>query len=190
MNDISIEAALRECRELRKIEKYVEAVELLSEAIRRFHDARLFYSRGITFDQMDQPERAIEDITSAILLDKTNSKYYFNRACILSVELGRDHEAIPDFEQVLEWEPDNIEARQQCCLCLLIMGRPNRALEHAEAALRLAPGDAVTHFCLGEAYMSLERFQEAVESFRRAVELDSTQTQYSSALNRALEKLG
>ena len=170
--------------------KYAEAIELLNEALRETADARLFFSRAKTFDLLDQREKAVADLTWAISLDKTNPRYYFERASILSYPLDKNDEAIHDFERVLEWEPNNVEAHRQCCLCLLVMGRPNRGLEHAEAALKLAPEDALTHFCLGEAYMSLKRFDEAAASLKRAVELDATPEQYSSALNRALKNSG
>lgn len=187
---MNIDTVLQECKELRKVDKYADAIKLLNEALRETADARLFYSRGITFDLMDQREKAVEDLTSAILLDKTNPKYYFERGCILSYPIGKDDEAIHDFERVLQLDPNHVEAHLQCCGSLLIMGRPNRALEYAEAALRLAPDEASTHYYLGESYISLKRFDEAVASLKRAVELDSTKDQYSSALNRALEKLG
>jgi tetratricopeptide (TPR) repeat protein len=139
---------------------------------------------------MDQRERAVEDLTSAILFDSTDPRYFFDRGCILAFPLDRHDEAIHDFERVLQLEPGHVEAHRQCCGSLLIMGRPNRALEHAEAALKLAPHEAYTHFYLGEAYISLKRYDEAVTSLKRAVELDATPDQFSSALNRALEKLG
>jgi tetratricopeptide (TPR) repeat protein len=187
---MNIDDVLRESRERRKLDRYTEAIKLLTDALRETADARLFYSRGITFDLMDQREKAVEDLTSAIQLDDTNAKYYFERGSILSYPLGRDEEAIRDFERALQLDPAHVEAHRQCAGCLLIMGRPNRALEHAEAALRLAPGEAETHYFLGEAYISLNRFEEAVASLKRAVELDPTQEQYASALSRALEKRG
>ena len=189
MNHMDIDTVLQKCKELRKIGKDTEAIKLLDKALHETADARLFYSRGITFDLMDQREKAVEDLTSAILLDKTNPKYYFERGCILSYPLGKDDEAIHDFERVLQLDPNHVEAHRQCCGSLLIMGRPNRALEHAETALRLAPNEAPTHFFLGEAYISLKRFDEAMASLKRAVELDTTKDVYSSALSRALEKL-
>lgn len=181
---------LRKCRELRKMERDAETIELLDNAIRQHTDARLFYSRGVTFYLMDQPEKAVEDLTSAISLDETNPKFHFKRGCILSHILERDGDAIHDFQHVLDQEPGNVEALHEICLCLLVMGRPNRALEHVEVALELAPNDSTTHFCLGESYMSLERFDEAVASFTKATELDSSQDHYSTGLARALERQG
>jgi tetratricopeptide (TPR) repeat protein len=190
MTQLSVEEVLAESKKLRKAGMFRHAIDFLTDALRMGANARLLFSRGITFDLLDETELAVQDFTSAIRLDETQPKYYFERGCVLSHSLKRDDEAIRDFDKVLEFEPDNVEAHRQCCLCLLIMGRPNRALEHAEAALRLDPDEGGTYFCLGEAYMSLQRFDEAVASFKRALELDPTQDHYSSALNRALENAG
>jgi tetratricopeptide (TPR) repeat protein len=190
MNEMSVDVAIRKSKELRAASKYHEAIELLTMAIRHTSDARLYFSRGLIFDLMHQREQAVADITKAIELDPTNVNYYYNRGCILSHWLHRDEEAIDDFEKMLELESDNMEAHRESCLCLLVLGRLDEAWEHAIAAQRLAPGDALTHFCVGESQMSLKRFGDATESFTRAVELDPDTALYWAALARAHRNLG
>ena len=131
---MNIDTVLQQARELRKVDKHAQAVELLDQKLRETADARLFHSRGITFEQMDQPVKAVEDITSAILLDNTIPRYFFDRACILADPLKRHREAIDSFEQAIQLDPEYVDAHRQCCGSLLVMGMPNRALEHAEAA--------------------------------------------------------
>jgi Flp pilus assembly protein TadD len=46
------------------------------------------------------------------------------------------------------------------------------ALPHAEAAVRLAPNDAVAHDELGLALAGQRRFSEAIDAFERSLELD------------------
>ena len=118
---MSIDTVLQQARELRKFDKHAEAVELLDEALREAADPRLFHSRGITFEQIDQPDKAVDDIASAILLDKTNPRYFFDRACILANPLKRHDEAIDDFEQAIRLQPDHADAHRQCCGSLLIV---------------------------------------------------------------------
>ena len=55
--------------------------------------------------------------------------------------------------------------------------------------MKLAPVEAGTQFFLGEAYISLNRYKEAVASLKRAVELDPSKDYYSSALSRAIDYL-
>jgi Flp pilus assembly protein TadD len=191
MNETNIDDVLQRSKVLRAEGKDHEAIELLTRAIGDQPDARLYFLRGTLFDLIDQPEQAVSDFTSAIELDGSNPEYYLNRGCVLSHSLlQRDNEAIHDFEKVLELDPDNIDGYRECCMSLLVMGRPNRAWERAMEALRLAPHEAVTHFCVGESQMSLELFSDALKSFERAVKLDPGKAHYWSALRRAREKLG
>jgi len=189
MTKIEINMLLQEIKKLRRIDRRDAAIDLLNKALQENADARLFHSRAMTFEQMEQPEKAVQDLTSAILLDKTNPKYYFDRGQLLSAPpLGRNEEATHDFEEALRLDPNHVMAHCLYCASLLIMGRPNRALEHAEAAVRLAPHEANAHFFLGETYMSLKRYKEAVELFRKAVELDPAPEEYSSSLCRAVKR--
>ncbi|HBI44211.1 MAG TPA: hypothetical protein DDY78_15365 [Planctomycetales bacterium] len=190
MTNVNIDAILEKSKELRLTGEYIKAIRVLTDVLEEHADARLYNSRGRHWWLLDRPEAAVADFTRAIELDSDNVKYHLNRGCILSHLLKRNSEAVCDFEKVLELEPTNAEAHQQCCLCLLIMGKPDRAWEHAAAALRLAPGEVETQFCVGEAQMSLKRFPEAVEALTQAVELDPDQALYWSALGRARRNLG
>jgi tetratricopeptide (TPR) repeat protein len=186
---MNIDTVLTESRKLRKANRHADSLKLLNEALERTPDARLYYSRAMTYDLMEQSAKAVEDLTSAIALDKTNPMYFFDRGSILASPLDRDADAIPDFEEAIRLKPDFADAHRQCCGCLLIMGRPNRALEHAEAALKLEPDEASSHFFVGEAYISLKQFGRAVAALRRAVELDPTMDYAVSALRRAEERV-
>lgn len=185
---ISIDDILRKTQHLRATRQDDEAIALLTDAITSCPDARLYCARAIQFDLTSQPERAIEDLTTALTLDPNNADVLVHRGCIRSHSFEQDREAVVDFEQALDLDPNNIEAHRECCLCLLILGRPEHAWSHALAALRLAPCDAVTYFCIGEAQMSLSQFADAVKSFAQAVKLDPEPTHYWAALNRAIEK--
>lgn len=182
---MSIEETLQNAKELRNAFKYSEAIALLTRALQRGGDARLFYSRSKAFDLMEQPEEAIKDLSSAIELDPTNPKYFYDRGSILATDLKNNADAVVDFERALELRPDDAEAHHQCCLSLLLLGRAGEGFGHAQAALRLAPHDSLTHFCLGHAFSSLDRYDEAIASLKRAVELDAGNEVFLSSLKLA-----
>lgn len=190
MTNVNLDTVLQRSKELRALTKYPDAIELLTEALKSNTDARLYFSRGITFDLMDLPEQAVIDLSKAIKLDPNNVKYYYNRACIFSHLLRRDKDAISDFEELLKLDPDNVKAHQECCLSLLVVGSLSQAWEHAEAALRLAPDNALTQFCAGEAQLSLNRFSDATESLTRAVDLAPEDAHSWAALGGAHESIG
>jgi tetratricopeptide (TPR) repeat protein len=190
MDNATIDAVLEECRQLRAADQPLVAIEILTEALGEQQDACLYFSRGVAYELTEQPLMALLDYTQAIELDPTNAKYHYNRGCVLSHALNNDADAIPDFEQAIRFAPYHVQAHQECCFCLVIMGRPNLAWEHATTAQALAPDDSVSYFCLGQALLSLKRYDESVRSFERAVELNPGSANDWSALGRARCSVG
>ena len=65
-------------------------------------------SRAITWYEMKKYPEALEDYTAVLKVDSTSIAYaYYNRALLRS-EIGDVNNAIQDFDQVLEMNPDNI----------------------------------------------------------------------------------
>ena len=190
MTDMSVDAVLRKCDELLREGKYIEAIMLLTDTMDECIDARLYSARGRHFWLSEQPEEAVADFTRAIELNPKDAKSYFSRGHILSNYLKRENEAISDFEKALALEPDDAEAHRECCVAFLMMLKPERALDHALAALKLEPGEAATHFCVGRSQMDLKRLDDAVKSLARAVELEPANANYWSSLGHAREGLG
>jgi tetratricopeptide (TPR) repeat protein len=189
MAGADIDAVLARAKELRAAEQHQEAIDVLTTAIQSSPHAKLYFSRGRTFDFCDQDEKAVADYTKAIELDPTKAAYYYHRGSALAYPLGQDEEAIDDFEKALELDPDNASAHQSCALSYLLVGPISKALEHAEAAVRLTPANDTSHFCLGQAFVSLKRDRDAITSFLHAVNLDPNQAHYWSALAGAYERV-
>ena len=61
-------------------------------------------------------------------------------------------------------------------------GRVDEALEATKNAVQLAPGDADSHFNLGNLFFKLSQFNEAADSQLRAIELNQDDLQAYSAL--------
>jgi len=64
-------------------------------------DAAAYVERGITYDAMGLPDRAIEDFTQAISVDPTSGLAYANRALVLAFA-GAVEEARADAERAIE----------------------------------------------------------------------------------------
>ena len=63
-------------------------------------------------------------------------------------------------------------------------------MEHAKVALRLAPNDAHSYFCIGQSQTGLKQYADAVKSFTRAVELAPEIAHYWAALAMVRHRLG
>lgn len=98
-------------------------------------------------------------------------------------------DAIPPLEKAIQLNPDNAEV-------YAMMGKAykeQRTFDKAAEAYKnylnsnpASPGD--THFELGECYMEIEQFDDAVAMFQQAVEADAQNMQKSYKLGQAMQK--
>jgi tetratricopeptide (TPR) repeat protein len=95
-------------------------------------------------------------------------------------------EAVAEFRQALAIEPGLVAARVALARIYLDIGRPERAREEAQAALKAMPGRAEFLGLLGEAERQLGRPAQAVEIHRRALALEPAFDQARYYLSLAL----
>jgi hypothetical protein len=100
--------------------------------------------------------------------------------------LGRQVEALSNYDRALAMRPDYAEAHNNRGLLLHDMNRLDEALASADLALSLAPGEASAWLNHGVILQSLGRFAEAFASFDRAQMLapDLAQAHHNEALCR------
>jgi tetratricopeptide (TPR) repeat protein len=183
----TVEDILRECLLLSESSRHDEAIELLTPVVEQTPDDRLYFRRARHFEHLGDSERAVQDYTRAIELKPTNPRYYYDRGMVSELDLGRRTEAIQDYITATDLAPNFVEAHQQCCLSMLLRtGLLEYAREHALAAVRLAPEDGMSHYCLGEVSICANEPALAAESFARAVDLEPEYANHWRALGRAL----
>ena len=86
-----------------------------------------------------------------------------------------------ELARAVELDPENSEARRFYGGWLKIVGRPEEALAHMQAAVRLAPQAPFMHVGLADVLMVLGRYDEAVGPLRDALRLSP---KYGAALER------
>ena len=84
---------------------------------------------------------------------------------------GRAGQAQAAAERLLAAHPDHAGVRNLLALVALEQRAPQRAVEHLEGALRLAPEEPVYHCNLGQARRELNQLDEAIACLRRALAL-------------------
>ncbi len=94
--------------------------------------------------------------------------------------IGRMVEARKAFRSALDLDPGNAPALGNLAIVDQKLGDDEAALEHAQAAVRAAPGEAVHHFNLGCLLALKKRYEESISSLRRAIEIDPD---YANAYN-------
>ena len=85
------------------------------------------------------------------------------------VELGRIDDAIRHFEQAAAIDPANLEAQANLGRAYAAQQHFDQAVPHLEKAVALAPQAADLHSTLGEVLLKLDRPQDALAEWRRAL---------------------
>ena len=92
--------------------------------------------------------------------------------------LGRQQDAIPWFQKVIQRDPHNASALTNLGLALTLTGKAKEALDSLSAGRwRVDPKDAVIYKDLGVAHVQLSAFDEAIADFEKALALDPNDPQ-------------
>jgi Flp pilus assembly protein TadD len=129
-----------------------------------------------------QFERALEHVpgSTSILLDLGTAL----------ADAGDHHGARARYRQALETDPGSLPARNNLGTELLRAGDFEEAAALLCAAEVERSDDLLLHFNCGVALTALQRYDDAVVQFRRAVEIDPRHVQSWRALASALERSG
>ena len=94
------------------------------------------------------------------------------RAGLLNAQQDYHLDAMRDFRQALELNPNNVDGHVGLGVSLTQLGENEEATAHFLRAIELSPDDARAHEGLGTALAEQRRLREAGDSFREAVRLD------------------
>jgi tetratricopeptide (TPR) repeat protein len=102
---------------------------------------------------------------------------------------GRLPQAEALYRQILKQQPDHPDALHLLGVVALQAGNPTAALELIQRAVRAGESAAALNN-LGEAFRHLRRFDEAIASYRKSLELEPRQVDANANMSLALEQLG
>ena len=114
--------------------------------------------------------RADELVTRALAIDPNFYAAHFAKAFVF-VAQGRTQEAVVEGERSLALNPSYINAYVALCSANNFLGRPDRALELADKAIRLSPRDPFLrelYHQKGWAFFMKQQDDQAIEWLRRA----------------------
>jgi tetratricopeptide (TPR) repeat protein len=128
-----------------------------------------------------QLEEALAEFAAALRLDPTLIDARANMGGVLA-QLGRPAEAAEQYEQVLRQDPNYLAARVSLGLICLQRNETDKALEHLQVAARLKP-DPELMVLLGQALEAAGRTSEAIEQYRRALNVAPGHAQAQARLS-------
>jgi predicted O-linked N-acetylglucosamine transferase (SPINDLY family) len=122
---------------------------------------------GQALMRLGRHAEAIESYQRAIELDP-NYAIAHNNLGIAYYEEGHWNQALACYQRALELDLSFAEARNNCGNTLLKLNRPEEALGYYEQALTLKPA----LFNRGKALQELKRFEAAVESYEKGLQVE------------------
>ena len=121
---------------------------------------------------LDQHSYALRFLNRILDIDPENNSALTNRA-ICYFYTGKKNLANEDFQKALSIQPTvaTLLARGKC---LLTNGQLNQALTIVRKTISLYPKESTIYYLLGEIEMGMSNYDNAIESFEIAFDLDNT----------------
>lgn len=126
------------------------------------------YAAGRVFEQQGSPEKAIEQYRKAVAVNHKYTAAYARLGLMLSVA-GQHEEAVDAFTQAVELKPGSAILQNNLGFEHLYLERWDDAERHLRQAVKLDPKLPQAHINLGLLLGRTERYELALESFRRVL---------------------
>lgn len=164
--------------------QYERAVQDFSEAIAiDARNAAAFRGRAKADEGLGNIGEAEKDYLQAINLDPGNwagyaslAGFYFDR--------GRYQEAAQTYERSIAMKPDNSQPHFALGAVYVEMGQYEKAITVLQEAVRLKPSFGA-YENLGTVFFNARRFEDSIQSFKKALELDGSDYRGYGNLARA-----
>lgn len=128
---------------------------------------------------------ALERLREASRLAPHDARVYKLRGDLL-MTLRRNHEALASYRQAADAAPDALEIHWAIWALLDRLGGQQQAILSLQEIARLDPANPLVHVRLARALSQVDRLEEAVASYRRAVELAADEHAFRLLYARAL----
>lgn len=130
-----------------------------------------YNNRGTAFKDKGQLDRAIEDFTKLIAIDKKSPGAYNNRGIVFR-EAGQLARALDDHTTAIALKPGHPDSYNARGLVYKELGRTDLAIEDFNTAVRLAPDYADAYTSRGWTYKEMGQIGRAMEDYNTAIALD------------------
>ncbi len=168
--------------ELGKEGQYDEAIVKYQAALRIKPDyAWAYYNLGMAYFSIKRSEEAVKSCEQALKIrtkelkrDGEQDMIYENATICLGIAkwyLGRYDEAISHFRKVAELEKHMADVRVFLGSVLIDKGDYEAAIIALKESVAIKPSSSAL-FSLGDTYLKLNRFKEAIDVYKQCIELE------------------
>ena len=158
--------------------KLKEALHYINRAIAA--DAKNpepYVEKGLILENLKDTVEALKNYNKAIELDNTYSFAYFSRGNYFQTH-NNNTAAINDFSKIISMDANDADAYMARAECFADTNNCAAALSDLEIAKRLTPNDPGVYFQIGICQDETRFYREAIESFSKAITIDSTANEY------------
>lgn len=148
-----------------------------------------YQADGIKALDAKQYDTAVELFTKAVASDPKDYAARFHLALSYSL-LGKNAEAIPEYEAALQLKPGLYEAEINLGMCLLRVHNANDAIPHLKSAAAQKPKEFQPAFYLARALLDQQQWAEAETAYSAALSLNPGSAAAEAGLAQALAHEG
>lgn len=126
---------------------------------------------GSAYERLKKYQTSLVHYNEALKGGARDASLLVSRGCIMNL-LGRWHDAIDDFDQAIELQPDNAWTLNHRGYAYAKLSNFEEALTDFSAALSIDPGLSLAYNFRGFVRNQRKDFDTAIEDFTKAVELN------------------
>ncbi len=169
----SPEVMLERAKILMNRGREAEAIPVLDSVLTAMpKNSEVHYQRGLAYENLDVPEKALADYVACLDLDNRRTDALNNKAVQLA-KLKRYDEAISAFSELVDLDQEDFLGYRNRGLCRFDMHDNAGALQDYDTALKLNPDDSSSWFQRGNVHLSMDNLVAAESDFSKALELDA-----------------
>jgi adenylate cyclase len=139
---------------------------------------------NVSGDPKGDLARADQLASKALTLDPDWTWTHEVKGSVIRAQ-GRPEEAVPEQERALALDPSNVNAVAELGFDYANLGEFDKALEYLDKAILASPHDRALRWWYGanaEANFALKRYDQAIESARRAIAINPDYNAFSHAI--------
>ncbi|HKW97166.1 MAG TPA: tetratricopeptide repeat protein [Bryobacteraceae bacterium] len=152
-----------------------------------FAPAADYQAEGLKALEAKQYDQAAQFFTQAVSADPKDYAAHFHLALAYSL-LGKDAEAIPEYQKTLDLKPGLYQAELNLGMLLVRTKRDTEAVPHLEAAVQSKPAEFRPQWLLAEALLASGDFAKAEQHYQAAAAIDPKSAPAQLGLGRALAR--
>jgi serine/threonine protein kinase len=150
-------------------------------------DSVYYNSRGVSYDDKGEYDKAIADYTKAISIDPNYAIAYNNRA-VSYKHKGEYDKAIADFTKAISIDPNDAIAYINRGVSYDDKGEYDKAIADFTKAISIMPNYADPYNNRGVSYKNKGEYDKAIADFRKALEIDPNVRKAQDNLDKVLKK--